>query len=157
MRRPSRVPFESTSTYPRKEVHRDGRCPYHIDPTAYLEELLPQVSPDLMRQMLGDFINQILSAQADSVCGADYATMSDTRTNSRNGYRHRQLDTRVGSIGIAVPKLRRGSFFPDWLLERRTRTERALTTELSQRATSKGVWRVKRAPFHTRGKTRTKS
>ncbi|MFS0289900.1 hypothetical protein ACL1FZ_12690, partial [Corynebacterium striatum] len=35
--------------------------PHHIDPTAYLEELLTQASPDLMRQMLGDFINQILS------------------------------------------------------------------------------------------------
>ncbi len=44
---------------------------HHIDPTANLEELLTQASPDLMRQMLGDFINQILSAQADSVCGAD--------------------------------------------------------------------------------------
>ena len=50
--------------------------PHHIDPTAYLEELLTQASPDLMRQMLTDFINQILSAQADSVCGADYATVS---------------------------------------------------------------------------------
>lgn len=58
--------------------------PHHIDPTEYLEELLTQASPDLMRQMLGDFINQILSAQADSICGAGYATVSDTRTNSRN-------------------------------------------------------------------------
>lgn len=63
--------------------------PHHVDPTEYLEELLAQASPDLMRQMLGDFINQILFAQADSVCGADYATVSDSRTNSRNGYRHR--------------------------------------------------------------------
>ena len=59
--------------------------PHHIDPTAYLEELLTQASPDLMRQMLTDFINQILSAQADSVCGADYATVSPQRTNTRNG------------------------------------------------------------------------
>ncbi|STC66636.1 transposase-like protein [Corynebacterium diphtheriae] len=50
--------------------------PHHIDPTAYLEELLTQASPDLMRQMLTNFINQILSAQADTVCGADYATVS---------------------------------------------------------------------------------
>lgn len=70
-------------------------------------------------------------AQADSICGADYATVSKPRTNSRNGYRHRQLDTRVGSIGVAIPKLRQGAFFPDWLLERRTRTERALTTVIA--------------------------
>ncbi|MDK8653587.1 transposase, partial [Corynebacterium accolens] len=91
--------------------------PHHIDPTAYLEELLTQASPDLMRQMLTDFINQILSAQADTVCGADYATVSPQRTNTRNGYRHRSLDTRVGSIDVAIPKLRHGAFFPDWLLE----------------------------------------
>ncbi len=84
--------------------------PHHIDPTAYLEELLTQASPDLMRQMLTDFINQILSAQADTVCGADYATVSAERTNTRNGYRHRQLDTRVGSIDVAIPKLRTGAF-----------------------------------------------
>ncbi len=105
--------------------------PHHIDPTAYLEELLTQASPDLMRQMLTDFINQILSAQADTVCGADYATVSPQRTNTRNGYRHRCLDTRVGSIDVAIPKLRHGAFFPDWLLERRTRTERALTTVIA--------------------------
>ncbi len=49
-------------------------------------------------------------------------------TNSRNGYRHRDFDTRVGTLDIAIPKLRSGSYFPDWLLERRKRAERALTT-----------------------------
>ncbi|WP_268841302.1 transposase, partial [Corynebacterium belfantii] len=63
-----------------------------------------QASPDLMRQMLTNFINQILSAQADTVCGTDYTTVSTQRTNTRNGYRHRDLDTRVGTIDIAVPK-----------------------------------------------------
>ncbi|PIS60394.1 hypothetical protein AZH47_08995 [Corynebacterium striatum] len=76
--------------------------PHHIDPTAYLEELLTQASPDLMRQMLGDFINQILSAQADTVCGADYGTTSDNRVNQRNGYRHRLLDSRTS---FAAPRL----------------------------------------------------
>lgn len=106
-------------------------APHSIDPTAYLDELLTQASPDLMRQMLQDFINQILSAQADTVCGAAYRATSDNRTNYRNGYRHRPLDTRVGTIDVAVPKLRAGSFFPDWLLERRTRAERALTTVIA--------------------------
>lgn len=74
------------------------------------------------------FINQILSVQDDTICGAEDATVSDQRVNTRNGYRRRQLDTRVGSIDVAIPKLRTGSFFPDWLLERRSRAERALTT-----------------------------
>lgn len=105
--------------------------PYSIDPTTYLDELLAQASPDLMREMLQGFINQILSTQADQICGADYATTSKSRTNVRNGYRHRDLDTRVGTIDVAVPKLRTGSFFPDWLLQRRTRAERALTTVIA--------------------------
>lgn len=46
--------------------------------------------------------------------------------NSRNGYRHRDLDTRVGTIDVAIPKLRTGSYFPEWLLERRKRAEAAL-------------------------------
>ena len=105
--------------------------PHFIDPTTYLDDLLSQASPDLMRQMLQNFINQILSTQADQICGADYATTSESRTNVRNGYRHRDLDTRVGTVDVAVPKLRTGSFFPDWLLERRTRAERALTTVIA--------------------------
>lgn len=71
-----------------------------------------------MRWMLGDFINQILSGQADTVCSADYSTTSDNHVNHHNGYRHRPLDTRIGTVDVTVPKLRHSSFFPDWLLER---------------------------------------
>jgi putative transposase len=46
----------------------------------------------------------------------------------RNEYRHRQFDTQTRSLDLAIPKLRDGSSFPDWLLERRKRAERALTT-----------------------------
>src|SRR6476661_2538369 len=99
-----------------------------IDPEQFLHEQLAQASPDLMRELLGTFINALLSAQADSVCGAEYGVRSDERTNTRNGYRHRDLDTRAGTIDIAIPKLREGSFFPDWLLERHRRAEAALTT-----------------------------
>ena len=44
----------------------------------------------------------------------------------RNGYRTRDFDTRAGTMEVAIPKLREGSYFPDWLLERRKRAERAL-------------------------------
>ena len=99
-----------------------------IDPEQFLHEQLAQASPDLMRQMLETFINALLSAQADSVCGAEYGARDPDRTNRRNGYRHRDLDTRVGTIDVAIPKLRSGSYFPEWLLERRKRAERALTS-----------------------------
>ncbi len=99
-----------------------------IDPDVFLHEQLAQASPDLMRELLGTFINALLSAQADSVCGAEYGTRNPDRVTSRNGYRHRDLDTRAGTIDVAIPKVREGTFFPEWLLERHRRAEAALTT-----------------------------
>ena len=102
--------------------------PHDIDPARFLEEHLAQASPDLLREMLTTFINALLSADADAVCGASYRTVAEGRVNRRNGYRHRDFDTRAGTIDVAIPKLRAGSYFPDWLLERRRRAEAALTT-----------------------------
>jgi len=99
-----------------------------IDPARMLEEQLAQASPDLLRELLGTFLNTLLSAEADAVCGAEYGQASPSRTNRRNGYRHRDFDTRAGTIDVAAPKLRQGSYFPEWLLERRKRAERALTS-----------------------------
>lgn len=102
--------------------------PHDIDPARFLEDHLAQASPDLLREMLTTFINALLSADADAVCGASYRSVSEGRVNRRNGYRHRDFDTRAGTIDVAIPKLRAGSYFPDWLLERRRRAEAALTT-----------------------------
>jgi transposase-like protein len=99
-----------------------------IDPAQILSEHLAQASPDLMRELLTTFVNTLLSADADAVCGAAYATTSPDRVASRNGYRHRDLDTRVGTLDVAIPKLRAGTYFPEWLLERRRRAEAALTS-----------------------------
>lgn len=52
-----------------------------IDPARFLHEHLEQASPDLLRDMLTTFINTLLSADADAVCGAAYGTVSDERTN----------------------------------------------------------------------------
>ena len=101
-------------------------APHILNPAAVLDNALSGASPDLMRTLLRTVINALLSAEADAVCGAEYGTSSPERVNSRNGYRHRELDTRAGTIDVAIPKLRQGSYFPDWLLERRKRAEAAL-------------------------------
>ncbi len=103
-------------------------APSSIDPARFLSEQLAQASPDLLRQLLTTFIDTLMSAEADAVCGAEYGQRSADRANTRNGYRHRDFDTRAGTLDVAIPKLRSGSYFPDWLLERRRRAERALTT-----------------------------
>src|SRR5690606_27636674 len=95
--------------------------PYDIDPARFLEDHLAQASPDLLREMLTTFINALMSAEADGVCGASYGEIRSDRVNRRNGYRPRRFDTRAGTLEVAIPKLRQGSYFPDWLLERRRR------------------------------------
>jgi putative transposase len=99
-----------------------------IELPAWMAEQLSQASPDLLRQMVQIFAEALMSADADAVCGAGYGQRSPDRRNTRNGYRWRGWDTRAGSIELAVPKLREGSYFPDWLLERRRRAESALVS-----------------------------
>jgi putative transposase len=99
-----------------------------IELPAWMAEQLSQASPDLLRQMVQIFAEALMSADADAVCGAAYGQRSPDRRNTRNGYRWRGWDTRAGSIELAVPKLREGSYFPDWLLERRRRAESALVS-----------------------------
>jgi len=101
-------------------------APRIVDPAGVLGQALADASPDLMRHLLATVINSLLSAEADAVCGAEWGQASVDRVAQRNGYRHRDLDTRVGTIDVAIPKLRSGTYFPEWLLERRKRAEAAL-------------------------------
>src|SRR5918911_5518825 len=103
-------------------------APHSVDPAQLLEEHLASASPDLLREMIASFANAMMSAQADQLCGAGYGQRSAERTNRRNGYRSREWDTRVGTVELAIPKLREGSYFPDWLLTHRRRAEQALVT-----------------------------
>lgn len=103
-------------------------APHIVDPAGLLGEALAEASPDLMRSLLQSIINALLSADADAVVGAEWGRPTPGRASQRNGYRHRDLDTRVGTIDVAIPKLRKGTYFPEWLLERRKRSESALIT-----------------------------
>lgn len=96
-----------------------------IDPARFLHDQLAAASPDLLRLLLSTFIDVLMSAEADALCGASYGMSSPDRVNVRNGCRHRDFDTRAGTVDVAIPKLRSGSYFPDWLLERRRRAEAA--------------------------------
>ena len=85
-----------------------------IDLPGWMAEQLSQASPDLLRNMIQTFAEALMSADADAVCGAGYGQRSAERTDTRNGYRRRGWDTRAGSIDLAIPKLREGSYFPEW-------------------------------------------
>ena len=94
-----------------------------MDVQGWLRKQLEQASPDLLRVMVKDFAEALMSGEAEALCGAPYGERSPERVNRRNGYRERDWERRVGSIELAVPKLREGSYFPDWLLQPRRRAE----------------------------------
>ncbi len=102
-----------------------------MDVSGWLRKQLEEAPPDLLRAMVKDFAEAVMSADADAVCGAGYGERSPERVNRRNGYRERDWDTRVGSIELALPKLREGSYFPDWLLQPRRRAEQAFVSVIA--------------------------
>ncbi|MFK4493076.1 transposase [Dermacoccus sp. GAS27A] len=79
-----------------------------------------------MRHLLQTMLNALLSADADAVMVAEWGQPSPTRTTHRNGYRHRDLDTRVGTLDMGVPKLHSGTYFPR-LAHGTTQTSRVRT------------------------------
>ena len=103
-------------------------APDSVDPVQLLEQHLASASPDLLREMIATFANAMMSAHADQACGAGYGERSNERVNRRNGYRTREWDTRAGTVELAIPKLREGCYYPDWLLTHRRRAEQALVT-----------------------------
>ena len=102
-----------------------------MDVSGWLRKQLEEASPDLLRAMVKEMAEALMSADADAVCGAGYGERSPERVNRRNGYRERDWDTRVGSIELAVPRLREGSYFPDWLLAPRRRAEQAFVSVIA--------------------------
>ena len=93
---------------------------------------LDGAEPDMLREMVRFMAEGLMSAEADALCGAPYGVRSEERVNHRNGYRQRRWDTRAGTIQLAIPKLRQGCYFPDWLLEHRKRGERALVAVVAE-------------------------
>jgi putative transposase len=99
-----------------------------VDPAGWFAEQVAAADPNLLRVMVKAFADAVMSADADAVCGAPYGVSSPERVNRRNGYRPREWDTRAGTVELAIPRLREGSYYPEWLLERRRRAEQALVS-----------------------------
>ena len=104
------------------------------EPGDVLLEFLDSASSlcDMTDTTMAAVLNEIMSIQADEACGAEYGARSDRRADSRNGYRSRRLDTTVGTLDLRIPKLRSGSYFPTDLLERYSRTDRALAAAVAE-------------------------
>jgi len=106
--------------------------PDNMDALDWLRKHLDAAGSDLLREMVRTFAERLMAAEVDVLCNAGFGEVTPERTNSRNGYRSRQLDTRVGTMDLAIPKVREGSYYPGWLLEPRRRAERALVAVVAE-------------------------
>lgn len=92
---------------------------------------------ELLRRLAEQVVNAVMDAEADQLCGGG--------ANSRNGYRERGLATCVGTLTLRIPKLRTGSFFPDDVIERHRRADRALVAAVAEMyATGTSTRKVRR-------------
>ena len=97
-----------------------------------LRELLEKGSDaTFLREMIGFAAHRLMELDAEGACGAGHGERSADRANQRNGYRERDWQTRVGTVELRIPKLRRGSYFPAFLEPRRL-AERALTAVIQE-------------------------
>ena len=86
---------------------------------------------DFLREGVRVLAQALMEAEVSAQIGAEHGERTPQRTTHRNGYRPRDWDTRVGTIELAVPRVRSGSFLPS-ILEPRRRAERALTAVVAQ-------------------------
>jgi putative transposase len=101
-------------------THGKG-TPVTEDRMAVLERLRKgtEDGDDFLREGLRTFLHELIEAEVTAVIGAERHERTEERTTQRNGYRSRLFDTRLGTIAVAIPKLRSGSSFPSWLEPRR--------------------------------------
>ena len=103
-----------------------------IAETAALKALLSDTSDhQLLAEMLGFVADRLMALDVDQLCGAGSHERSAGRVNHRNGYRERRWETRAGAVGVQIPKLRKGSYFPEFLEPRRA-SEKAMTAVIQE-------------------------
>lgn len=91
-----------------------------IDRVAMKELLEKGSDQDLLREMLAFVAARMMDVEVESLTGAAHGERSAERTNQRNGYRTREWHTGVGTVPVAIPKLRKSTYFPSFLEPRRS-------------------------------------
>ena len=109
-----------------------------ISETAALKALLSETADhQILAEMLGFVADRLMALDVDQLCGAGVHERSAGRVNHRNGYRPRRWETRAGTVDVQIPKLRKGTYFPEFPEPRRA-SEKAMTAVI-QEACIQGV------------------
>ena len=101
------------------------------DTMPLLDALLKRGGGDFMKDLAEEVLQRLMAYDIDGRIGAGRYERNHERTTQRNGYRERPFDTRLGTLDLKIPKLRKGSYFPGFLEPRRT-TEQALVAVIQE-------------------------
>ena len=101
------------------------------DTMPFLDALLKRGGGDFMKDLAEEVLGRLMAYDVEGQIGAGRYERNEERTTQRNGYRHRAFDTRLGTLDLKIPKLRKGSYFPGFLEPRRT-TEQALVAVIQE-------------------------
>lgn len=96
-----------------------------------LGKVLVEQHGDFLRELLKTALKLVMEAEVATRCGAGFGERNEGRQNRRNGYRERDFETRMGTVDLAIPKLRQGTYFPTFL-EPRRRWERAFMNVVTE-------------------------
>jgi putative transposase len=99
--------------------------------TLLLDQIQASTDGDFLRAVAAHTLQRLMEFEVDGLVGAGRHERSEDRTTYRNGYRDRQLETRLGTLDLKIPKLRQGSYFPAFLEPRKT-VEKALTAVIQE-------------------------
>lgn len=99
--------------------------------TLLLDQIQASTDGDFLRAIAAHTLQRLMEFEVDGLIGAGRHERSDDRTTYRNGYRDRQLETRLGTLDLKIPKLRQGTYFPAFLEPRKT-AEKALTAVIQE-------------------------
>jgi transposase-like protein len=102
-----------------------------MDLSTFVGKLLEEQDGDVLREGVRLLAQALMETEVTSLVGAGRHERSEDRTAYRNGTRVRTWDTRVGTVDLAIPKVRPGTYFPS-LLQPRRRAEQALLTVVQE-------------------------
>ncbi len=97
-----------------------------------LGKVMGEEHADVVRESVAWFVRELMEVEVAELVGAGLGEKAPgERVTHRNGYRSREWDTRAGTVALAIPRLRQGSYFPSFL-EPRTRSEQALVAVVQE-------------------------